>query len=257
MFDAFLAAYGPWAAAGAVAALAAGGFAKGVVGFALPLIALSAMGGFLPYEVALALLIFPTLVSNALQSLRNGFAAAWESLLRYWRLHAILIVMIVISAQLVVELPDAALFGLLGGFVTLFGISQLAGWRPTIRPEERARAEVGVGLVGGFFGGLSGIWGPPVVMYLLACQTPKIEMVRVQALVFFAGSAVLVAAHLASGVLNPTTVPLSLALIVPTLIAMGLGYLVQDRLDQDVFRTVTLAVLVLAGLNLLRRAVFG
>jgi uncharacterized protein len=52
-------------------------------------------------------------------------------------------------------------------------------------------------------------------------------------------------------------VPLSLALIVPTLIAMALGYLVQDRLDQDVFRTVTLAVLVLAGLNLLRRAVFG
>jgi uncharacterized protein len=257
VFEGFLTVFGPWAAFGAVAAMAAGGFAKGVVGFALPLVALSGMGSFLPYEVALALLIFPTLVSNLLQSLRNGFGAAWASLVRYWRLNVVLVVMIVLSAQLVVELPDTVLFALLGGLVTTFGISQLVGWRPMIRPEARPRAEVGVGLIGGFFGGISGIWGPPVVMYLLACQLPKVEMVRVQALVFFAGSLVLVGAHLASGVLNPVTVPVSLALIVPTLAAMAAGYLVQDRLNQDLFRTVTLGVLVLAGLNLLRRAAFG
>jgi hypothetical protein len=34
---------------------------------------------------------------------------------------------------------------------------------------------------------------------------------------------------------------------------MFAGYLVQDRLDQVVFRRVTLIVLVIAGLNLLRR----
>ena len=32
------------------------------------------------------------------------------------------------------------------------------------------------------------------------------------------------------------------------------GYRVQDRLDQERFRRLTLAVLVLTGLNLLRRA---
>jgi uncharacterized protein len=32
---------------------------------------------------------------------------------------------------------------------------------------------------------------------------------------------------------------------------------VQDRLDQEVFRRVTLIVLVVAGLNLVRRALMG
>ena len=36
--------------------------------------------------------------------------------------------------------------------------------------------------------------------------------------------------------------------------AMFVGYRVHDRLDQGRFRTLTLAVLVLTGLNLLRRA---
>jgi hypothetical protein len=36
---------------------------------------------------------------------------------------------------------------------------------------------------------------------------------------------------------------------------MALGYRLGDRLDQERFRKATLAVLVLAGLNLVRRAV--
>jgi hypothetical protein len=38
---------------------------------------------------------------------------------------------------------------------------------------------------------------------------------------------------------------------------MFAGYRVQDRLDQALFRKLTLAVLVLAGVNLLRRALAG
>ncbi len=187
----FMAQYGALAAAGAGAALAAGGFAKGVVGFALPLIALSVMGSFVPYQVAVALLIVPTLVSNLFQALRNGIGPAWGSLREFWRLNLVLVVTIALSAQLVVALPDRLLFGLLGVVVSAFGASQLAGWQPRFPMRHRARVETGVALVGGFFGGLSGIWGPPLVMYLLAVGLPKTEMVRVQSLSFLLGSLVL------------------------------------------------------------------
>lgn len=252
--EGFVAAYGPAAAVGAALALAAGGFAKGVVGFALPLIALSAMGSFLPIGVAVGLLILPTLVSNAFQSLRNGFGAAFASLREYWRLNVILMVTIAISAQLVVVAPERVLFGLLGAAIAGFGLSQLAGWRPSFPPGRRAWVEAGAGVVGGFFGGIAGIWGPPVVMYLLAAGVPRVEMVRVQSLSFLAGSLVLVAAHLRSGVLDAVTAPMSAWLVLPTVAAMFGGYLVQDRLDQERFRRITLIVLVAAGLNLLRRA---
>ncbi len=252
--EAFAAEFGWVAFAGAGAALAAGGFTKGVIGFALPLVALSTMGSFLPFEVAVALLILPTLVSNAFQSLRNGFGAAWLSLLKYRLLLAILMVMIALCAQLLTVLPPRALFALLGVAITVFGASQLVGFRLRFDPAHRTIVEAVVALVAGFFGGISGIWGPPVTMYLLALNTPKVEMVRVQSLSFFAGSLVLVAAHVRSGVLDAVTVPVSAWLVLPTMAAMFLGYRVQDRLDQEVFRRVTLVVLILAGLNLLRRS---
>ena len=55
--------------------------------------------------------------------------------------------------------------------------------------RHKAWVETGVAVVGGFFGGLSGIWGPPLIMYLVAAELPKAEMLRVQSLVFLLGSA--------------------------------------------------------------------
>ena len=109
-------------------------------------------------------------------------------------------------------------------------------------------------LVAGFFGGLSGIWGPPIVMYLIASGLPKLELVRAQSLSFLLGSVVLLLAHLRSGVLNPVTLPASAWMVLPTMAAMFVGYAVHDRLDQERFGKLTLAVLVLTGLNLVRRA---
>jgi uncharacterized membrane protein YfcA len=250
----FVAEYGTLATFGAVAGLAAGGFAKGVVGFALPLIGLGIAGSFVPYEVAVAVLIVPMLVSNLFQALRNGIGAAMQTFGRFWRLNLVLVAMIAVSAQLVVALPDRALFAILGVTVVAFGASQLAGWRPRFDMRHRTRVEAAVATVAGFFGGLSGIWGPPIVMYLVATELPKAEMIRAQSLSFLLGSLVLFFAHLHSGVLNPVTLPASAWLTLPTMAAMFLGYRVHDRLDQVRFRRVTLAVLVLTGLNLVRRA---
>lgn len=254
---AFLAAYGGAALVWAVVGMACGGFAKGVVGFALPLIGLSVMGTVLPFEVAVALLVLPALISNTVQSFRNGLMEAWGSLKKFWRLNLILVVTIVLSAQLVVALPDRALYGLLGLAITAFGISQLAGWKLSFRPENRSAVEAGTALVGGFFGGIAGIWGPPVVMYLIASGAPKVEVMRAQSLSYLLGALVFLGAHLRSGILNTVTLPVSAWLILPTMAAMAVGFSVHDRLDQELFRKVTLGVLVAAGLNLLRRALVG
>ena len=254
--EGFVALYGVAGAMVAAASVALGGFAKGVVGFALPLIALSLAGSYLPYDVAVAILIVPMLVSNLFQALRQGIGPAVGSLGRFWRLNLVLVAAIALSAQLVVALPDRVLFGILGAAVTVFGASQLAGWRPRFDLRHRARVETGIALVSGFFGGLSGIWGPPLVMYLISLDLPKTEMVRAQSLSFLLGSVVLFLAHLRSGVLDPVTLPVSAWMTLPTMLAMFIGYRVHDRLDQRRFLTLTLVVLIVSGLNLLRRAFF-
>ena len=94
-------------------------------------------------------------------------------------------------------------------------------------------------------------------MYLTALDTPKTEHVRVQGVVYGAGAVVLTLAHLKSGVLAGDGLRLSMLLLVPALIGMVVGFAVQDRLDQQKFRVVVLVVLMVAGLNLIRRGVFG
>ncbi len=254
--ETFVDAHGIVAVVGAALAIAAGGFAKGVVGFALPLVGLSLAGSFVPYEVAVALLIVPMLASNLVQGLRGGVGLALGSLRRFWLMSVILVVVIALAAQLVTALPESVLFVIVGAVVSGFAASQLAGWRPRFPPHHRVAVESGVAVAAGVLGGLSGIWGPPLVMYLITLDLPKTEMVRVQSLMFLLGSVVLFFAHLHSGVLDAATLPASAWMTVPAMLAMFIGYRVHDRLDQEVFRRATLIVLVLTGLNLLRRGLF-
>lgn len=233
------------------------GFIKGTVGFAMPMILISGLGSFLSPELALAGLILPTLGTNLWQAMRNGFGAAIASGRKHWRYISVLMVCIALSAQLVTRLPGWSLFLILGVPVTIFAAVQLAGWRPRIDPLNRGKAEIGVGALAGVIGGLSGVWGPPTVLYLTALDTAKSEQMRVQGVVYGIGAVMLTAAHLRSGVLTASSIPLSALLLFPAGIGMAVGYLFHDRLDQVLFRRLTLAVLVVAGLNLVRRGLLG
>ena len=103
----------------------------------------------------------------------------------------------------------------------------------------------------------SGIWGPPLIIYLISIDAPKQEAVRILGVVFLTGAIILTGSHLVSGVLNAQTIPLSLLMVLPALVGMKLGFKAQDRLDPVRFRRWTLILLGLAGANLLRRALMG
>ncbi|MEO0393578.1 MAG: sulfite exporter TauE/SafE family protein, partial [Pseudomonadota bacterium] len=68
---------------------------------------------------------------------------------------------------------------------------------------------------------------------------------------------VLIAGYVANGVLNTANVTLSIMMLVPVIIGMGIGTFIQDRLDQARFKKLVLIVLCLLGLNLLRRGFYG
>ncbi|TCP60045.1 hypothetical protein EV663_11341 [Rhodovulum bhavnagarense] len=241
----------------AVAVALFAGVVKGAVGFALPLILISGLSAFLPAELALAGLIMSTLLLNIAQAFRQGVAAAWGSVRKYRLLIGCVVAAIAASAPLVTVLPDRAMYLLLGVPIAAFTISQLMGRQLILHARQRAPAEVAMGLVGGFFGGIAGVWGPPVIAYLLSFNTDKIEMVRVQGVVFLIGAAMLMLAHLGSGVLNAQTLPFSAALVLPAGLGMWLGFRLQDRLNPDRFRRLTLVVLTIAALNLVRRGLMG
>ncbi len=234
----------------AVGVTCVAGFVKGAVGFAMPMIMISLLGSFLPPDVALAALIGPTLMANLWQALRQGIGSALQSALRFRRFLLVGLVFLIGSAQLFRVLPAQVLFLLIGTPVVLFSIAQLLGWRPRF---VGGIAEVILAAIAGFSGGLSGVWGPPTVAYLTAMDTPKTEHVRVQGVIYACGAVALLGAHIQSGVVRQETVPLMLVMLVPAAAGMWVGVRLHDRMDQERFRITTLFVLVLVGLNLIRR----
>lgn len=232
------------------------GFVKGATGFALPMIMVSGLATIMPPETAIAALIVPTVLSNLWQSLRGGgISAAVEVTSRFKAYIVTMMICIVISAQLVAALPQDAVLLMIGLPVIALALFLLVGRVMYIDPSKRATADVVVGVASGFLGGLAGIWGPLTVTYLTAIDTPKKEQIRITGVMFGAGAIVLGLSHLHSGVLNARTIPFSMLLVLPVLLGQTLGNKVQDRLDQKKFRRATLIVLIIAGANLVRKAI--
>jgi uncharacterized membrane protein YfcA len=243
----------PLSLVAAIVIVALAGIVKGAVGFAMPLIMISGMGIFLDPKLVVAAVVLPIFTSNALQVFRAGRSEAWSAV-REYRLYTVIVcAMILISAQFLTRIPTPAMFLVLGVPVVALCAVQLAGLRMTIPPRRRPAFSVVAGAVSGTLGGLAGTWGPPTVLYLLAVETPKARQIVVQGVIYGLGSVALLVGHLQSGVLNGETAPLSALLAVPGLMGMWVGFRLQDRLDQERFRKLTLVVLVVAGLNLVRR----
>lgn len=241
----------------AVAVTAFAGFVKGVVGFAMPMIMISGLAMIVTPDLALAMLMIPTVATNLWQAVRGGLRAALAATLKHWRYLLVLWVFILGSAQLIYILPEAFMFLILGVPVTFFAVLQLIGYRLRFPASARRVVELTVASFAGFVGGLSGVWGPPTVLYLTALETPKAEQVQLQGVIYGSGALMLMLAHVRSGLLTVETAQLSLTMLIPAVIGMALGFRVQDKLDQALFRKATLIVLIVAGLNLIRRGVMG
>lgn len=241
----------------AVAITAFAGFVKGAMGFALPMIMISTFSSFLDPHQALAGLILPTVATNLTQAFRQGLPAALQTAQTYHRFLIATLLMLIISAQFVEAIPQPIFLMLLGLPITVFAALQLRGAALALRLEHRGRAEWLLGVIGGLYGGVSGVWGPPLLVYLLSVGTEKVEMIRVQGVVFLLGALVLLAAHLGTGVMDGQNLIFSAALIVPALLGQSLGFAIQDRIDQARFRKWTLVLLVLTGCNLVLRALWS
>lgn len=240
--------------AAAIAVLA--GLVKGLVGFAMPMILIAGLSSFLAPDLALAGLILPTLVTNGMQALGQGAAAAWGSVKRFRVFMGVGLLCLLASAQVAVLVTPEVFYLMLGVPVVIFAALQLAGLRWRLEGPS-ARAEAGVGAVAGFIGGFSGVWGPPTVLYLTAIDTPKEDQMRVQGVIYGLGAVALTGAHLGSGVLRAETWPFSVLLVGPAVLGMWAGARLRHRVDQGTFRRITLLVLVLAGANLVRRGLMG
>jgi uncharacterized protein len=248
--------YDPLIIAVVTVSLIIGGTVKGITGIGLPIVAMAFILNFVDPKVTLAILVLPILITNLWQVARAG--NIMQPLKRFWLMTLTFLIFLFVGAQLLVALDTHVLFAVLGVCVVVFSASNLI--RPRVHPLSPAAEKWAgpvAGSLGGLLGGLSTIWGPPMMMYLVMLKLDKDTWIRTVGLIWFAGAVPLTIAYWQNGVLNADTAPLSAYACVPGMIGIRIGELIRDRIPQESFRKVMLVALVIIGLNLIRRAVFS
>jgi len=238
-------------------AIVVGGVIKGITAIGLPTVTISFAITFdlLPPREAIALVVVPIIITNLWQEGRARRLR--EPLRRYWPLIIFFLVFMGTGSHILANADTKVLFGILGTSVAIFSASNL--WKPrthALAPKTERWAGPVAGAFGGLLGGMTTIWGPPLMMYFVLLNLSKEEWIRTIGLVWFTGAIPLTIFYWSNGILNPNNVYLSTAACIPGMVGILIGEQIRKWIDEDAFRRVMLIILVLFGLNLIRRALF-
>ena len=232
----------------------AAGTVKGLVGMGLPTTAVGFMTLTLDARTGIALVIVPMLVSNVWQLYRAGHVV--RTFRRYAPFAAVLLISIAATFLITQNANDRIVLGGLGVIFLLYVAVSATKWAPDIPDSKDTAAQIGGGILGGIMGGLSGVWAPPVAIYLAARGSSKDEFVRATGLLLMTGSIPLLWGYAKAGYLSGQLFWLSVALLIPTFAGFSIGERLRNSLSESAFRRMMLVLFAIMGLNLIRRALF-
>ncbi|HZT87420.1 MAG TPA: sulfite exporter TauE/SafE family protein [Stellaceae bacterium] len=230
------------------------GTVKGLLGIGLPLIAVPLLSQFVELPAAVAVMTVPMAASNVGQAFEGGRTIAAVKAL--WPIMAAVIVGTVIGVHLLISIDRRRLDVVIGVSFILLAAALLCLPRVRIRRGTEVWAGPLVGLAAGVLGGMSAMFGPPLVAYLVGLGLdPDSFVKRIAILVFGANMALLLALG-GSGSMSLSDFLISAAAVVPIQIGMPLGRRLRRWVPPTIFRGAVLVFLALAGLGMLRRGLF-
>jgi hypothetical protein len=231
--------------------LLAGGLIKGVIGVALPVVAVPILTTVVTMPQAVALLAMPILAANTWQS--GGVAHVGRTLRRFWPLLATLVVGLVFGTSLLVSAETDLLYIVVGAAIIMISAAQLLAPRLHVSPPQERWVSPLVGVVAGILGGLAGMFGAAIATYMIALRLPRDTFIASTAVAFLCAGLPLAALLFIRGVYDQTLFLLSLGACLPVFGGLLLGEAVRRRVDPKRFRTIVLGALAVIGLDMLRR----
>ena len=226
-----------------------GGVVKGVAGFGLPTVSLGLLALTRPLPEAMALVLLPTLATNAWQALASG---ALRPVLR--RLAGFLVAACLgtlVAAGQLARADAAVLAGLLGLLMAASAAVALLGPRWPLPPPEQERWLSPVfGAVSGAIAGLTGSFMMPAAPWLAALRLPRGEFVQAFALGAVVATVTLGLAMAGQGLIPPGLGLASVLVLAPAFLGMAVGARLRRVLSEAGFRTTIQMCLLVLGLYL-------
>jgi uncharacterized protein len=243
---------GPLELAILVTGLAVAGFAKGLSGMGLPLIATPILAGVFGPRIAVTIATIPILAANSLL-LTQGFRRR-ELLRGLGPLIAASAVGTAIGTLLLAQLDQRTFALLISAIVAVF----LARGDRLLGDDPAAlRAHVLgplVCFVGGVLQGTTSIASPLVGSYFHSRRLAPADFVFVLAAIFELNGVVQLVGYSLQHLYTAEIVAIGLIGLVPTLLGLLAGVYARGRIDALLFRRLIVVLLVLSVANLLWRS---
>jgi len=228
------------------------GTVKGALGIGLPTISISILAQFVDPRVAIALMLVPALFSNTWQVYRGGKIVRSARML--WPYVISMSVVMFCASLFAARASTRALIAGIGIMVVLWTVTSFIRSPPKIPEHLNRTAQFLLGIVSGLMGGLTAIWSPPMVIYLLSIRCEKDDFVRFTGFMILCGTIPLTIGYILNGLLDKQMALASCLMIIPTLLGFSIGERIRKLMSVEQFQKAVLLLFFLMGLNLIRRS---
>jgi uncharacterized membrane protein YfcA len=235
----------------AVIALLFGGFAKGISGMGLPIVATPILTLLFDLQTAIAITIVPTFVTDVIMLVRTP--KNWGLIKNAAPLMIFGICGIVLGSYFLVNINQLILSGILGVVIVIFVVTSFFSLLPTFK--RLPWLDAAVGLIGGTVQGAAGASGPIISMYMLQMKMNRNEFLFMINSFFVTIDLVQCITVYKLGLYRGVVVYYSLGALVPALLALSVAFVLQKRISDQVFRNSVLIVMMLSALVLLYKSI--
>jgi uncharacterized protein len=221
------------------------GIIKGTTGLGYSSCALPFLVAAVGLKTAIVVLVIPAMLSNVLVMFNTGHFL--ETLRRFWPLYAATLPGIVIGVAMLVWIDQRLATRTLGVLTIIYALLALLRPNLALAGHLERPLQIPVGVLNGFFTGLTGSQMLPLLPYMLALRLDPDRLVQANNIAVTLASAFLASALLASGLMTWPILGVSAAAVIPALVGVQLGSRARRHIPAAIFRTLVLVLLLLFG----------
>lgn len=227
------------------------GLIKGVVGFGLPLFAISVLASVISLPAAIAANVAPSLVTNVRQAFRGPYLITLMKRLWPFLLPAIALTWVGIAIQVRVNPAYPGL--VLGMLAVLFAVISFSKVELTVKPEYERPIGVVMGIINGIVTGITGIFVLPGGLYIQSLGLKRDELVQALGMLFLVSTIAVGGIFVAKSLMTPSLAVLSVLCIAPAILGLRMGEMLRSRLSEALFRKLFLIGISVIGVSLIIR----
>lgn len=234
-------------------ALLCGGLIKGALGVGTPLLTVPLMALVLPAQMAVAIMAIPVVVANLWQVSQAKELKVLVS--RFWPAFVSVLIGTFLGVAILSTISERTLLLVVGIVVIAFTGLQASGSKVNVSSTMEKPAGVAFGFSSGVIGGVSSMFGPMLIVYLVSVKNlAKNQFIGAISFLYVAAVVPWAVILYAFGILDMRVFVSSIVATIPVALGLVIGQKLRRRISEQRFHRLVLLILLASGSAMLWRA---